>query len=95
MISRFNPAVWLVALSRDPGVCQGLAFSYGVHAVKVDEDRADWGEFVRQWLASRGITEGLTLLAQGPSDRNPCGNHRMEIVELDPAHSTCGQTPKV
>ena len=32
MISRFNPAVWIVALSRDAAVCQGLAFSYGVHA---------------------------------------------------------------
>ena len=30
MISRFNPPVWIVALSRDAAVCQGLAFSYGV-----------------------------------------------------------------
>ena len=33
MISRFNPPVWIVALSRDAAVCQGLAFSYGVHPV--------------------------------------------------------------
>ena len=26
MISRFNPPVWIVALSRDPAVCQGLSF---------------------------------------------------------------------
>ena len=35
MLSRFNPAVWIVALSRDAAVCQGLAFSSGVHPVHV------------------------------------------------------------
>ena len=92
-IGRFRLPVWIVAFSPSESACQALQFSYGVHAVKVDEDRADWGEFVRQWLASRGITEGLTLLAQGPSNRNPCGNHRMEIVELDPQHRACSQAP--
>src|SRR5512136_1904154 len=37
MISRFNPAVWIVALSRDAGVCQGLAFSYGTCPVQLTE----------------------------------------------------------
>ena len=27
-------------------------------------------------------TEGLAVLAQGPSAAYPCGNHRMEIVDL-------------
>ena len=43
--------------------------------------------------AEQGITEGLALLAQGPSAQNPCGNHRMEIVELDPQHRACSQAP--
>lgn len=90
-VGRFRLPVWVVALSPSEATCQALQFSYGVHAIKVDQDRADWGEFVRQWLAEKGINEGLTLLAQGPSDQNPCGNHRMEILELDPEHRGCGQ----
>ena len=92
-VARFRLPVWLVAMSPSEATCQALQFSYGVHAIKVDEDRADWGECVRRWLAERGITEGLALLAQGPSGENPCGNHRMEIVELDPQHRACSQSP--
>jgi pyruvate kinase len=89
-VGRFRLPVWVVALCPSESTCQALQFSYGVLAVKVDQDRADWGEFVRQWLASKGVTEGLALLAQGPSEQSPCGNHRMEIVELDPQRSICG-----
>lgn len=90
-VGRFRPPVWMVALCPSEATCQALLFCYGVHPVKVDQDRADWGDFVRQWLATQGVTEGLALLAQGPSEQSPCGNHRMEIVELDPQHSTCGR----
>jgi pyruvate kinase len=93
-VGRFRLPVWLVALSPSESACQALQFSYGVHTVKVDQDRADWGEFARQWLASKGVKEGLALLAQGPSEHSPCGNHRMEIVELDPQHSSCGGHPR-
>ena len=50
MISRFNPAVWIVALSRDAAVCQGLAFSYGVHPIQLAEDPENWRDFARDWL---------------------------------------------
>ena len=52
MISRFNPAVWIVALSRDPAVCQGLAFSYGVHPVQLAEDPDNWRDFARSGSAN-------------------------------------------
>lgn len=94
-VGRFRLPVWLVALCPNESTCQALLFSYGVHAIKVDQDRADWGDFVRQWLAAQGVTEGLALLAQGPSEQSPCGNHRMEIVELDAQHRTCGRAPPV
>jgi pyruvate kinase len=93
-VARFRLPVWLVAMSPSEATCQALQFSYGVQAMKVDEDRADWGECVRRWLADQGITEGLALLAQGPSGQNPCGNHRMEIVELDPQHHACAHSPR-
>jgi hypothetical protein len=28
------------------------------------------------------VEEGIAVMAQGPSDDYPCGNHRMEIVDL-------------
>ena len=91
-VGRFRLPVWVVAMSPSEETCQALQFSYGIHAIKTDQDRADWGECVRHWLAEQGITEGLALLAQGPSAQNPCGNHRMEIVELDPQHQACSQS---
>ncbi len=50
MISRFNLPVWIVALSRDPAVCQGLALSYGVHPVLLTEDPPSWRDFAVRWL---------------------------------------------
>lgn len=90
-VGRFRLPVWLVAFCPNESTCQALQFSYGVHAVKVDQDRAEWGDFVRLWLAAQGVKEGLALLAQGPSEQGPCGNHRMEIVELGPGHRACGR----
>ena len=53
MISRFNPDVWIVGLSREAAVCQGLAFSYGVHPVQFTEDR-------RTGATSRGTGSAST-----------------------------------
>lgn len=83
-IARFRLPVWVLAFSPTEQACQKLLFSYGVHVVKVDEDRADWSSFARHWLRGQGLTEGLVLLTQGPSEAYPCGNHRMDIIELDP-----------
>ncbi len=52
MISRYNPPVWIVALSRDPAVCQGLAFCYGVHPIDLVEDPDSWKR-VRARVAPR------------------------------------------
>src|SRR5512136_1747519 len=42
MISRFNPPLWIVALGQDHAVCQGLAFSYGVHPVELAPEPEGW-----------------------------------------------------
>jgi pyruvate kinase len=83
-IARFRPATRLTAFSPREATCQALQFSYGVRPVRVEEDRPDWGTFARRWLAGQGIDRGLAVLTQGPSERNPCGNHRMEVLELGP-----------
>jgi pyruvate kinase len=82
MISRFSPPVWIVALSRDAAVCQGLAFSYGVHPVQLARDPENWRDFVREWLSEHQVPGALAMLAAGPSTRSPDDNHRIEIVRV-------------
>jgi pyruvate kinase len=81
-IGRFRLPIWISALSPDESTCQALQFSYGVMPIRVEEDLADWASFARSWLEEQGITEGIALLAQGPSPQKPDGNHRLEIIEL-------------
>lgn len=81
-VARFRLPVWVSAVSPREETCQQMQFSWGVEPIKVDADRPDWTQYARTMLAERGITEGIALLTQGPSENNPCGNHRMEILEL-------------
>jgi len=82
MISRFNPAVWIVALSRDASVCQGLAFSYGVDPVDLAEDPPCWRDFAREWLRGHEVAGTVAMLVAGPSERNPDANHRLEFLRV-------------
>lgn len=84
-VARFRLPVWIIAFSPNPTTCQALQFSYGIHPIQVEADRSDWSSFVRHWLYERGIRKGLVLLTQGPTAENPCGNYRMEILELEAA----------
>ncbi|WP_058556151.1 pyruvate kinase [Thiohalocapsa sp. ML1] len=86
-IARFRLPCPLVAFTPNADTAQQLCFSYGVHAEQVTEDLADWTPFVRGWLAEHCVDTGLVLLTQGPSDEYPCGNHRLEIIELDGARA--------
>jgi len=85
MISRFNPRVWIVALSGDRAVCQGLAFSYGVHPIELADEPEHWPDFARQWLRAHRVPGALAALVAGPSGRNPHANHRLEFLRLDEA----------
>jgi pyruvate kinase len=82
LISRFKPGVWIAALSRDPAVGQGLAFTYGVHPVDLDEEPDDWCHFARVWMREQQVPGALALLVAGPSTRNPDANHRIEVMRL-------------
>ena len=83
VISRCKPAVWSIAPTRASSVCQGLAFSYGIHAVDLPEEPEDWREFAAAWLAGHGLTAKRVMLIAGPSSRNPNANHRIELMQLD------------
>lgn len=82
MISRFNPAVWIVGLSPDPAVCQGLAFSYGVQPMDQATDPDNWREFARGWLQEHQVPGRVAMLVAGPSEKNPSANHRIEFLRV-------------
>jgi len=82
MISRLSPSQWIVALSRDPAVCQGLVFSYGVEPVQLVEDPNNWSDFARTWLQGHQIPGQVALLVGGPSRRNPEDNYRLEFLRI-------------
>jgi pyruvate kinase len=80
MISRLNPSQWIAGLSRDPAVCQGLAFSYGVEPVQLAEEPKNWRDFARAWLQEHQLQGPIALLVAGPSTRNPEANYRLEFL---------------
>jgi pyruvate kinase len=88
MISRYNPPAWIIAMSPSPEVCQGLAFSFGVHPVHVDTPPEDWRDFVHDWLRRNQQTGDIAMLISGPSPRNPKENYRLEFLRQDPNSTT-------
>jgi pyruvate kinase len=82
MISRFNPPVWIVAMSHDENICQGLAFSYGVHPVLIKDDPVSWPEFSRQWIKEHQLPGTVAMLVAGPSLHNPDADYRLEFIRL-------------
>jgi len=83
MISRLSPPQWIVGVSRDPAVCQGLAFSYGVEPVELAEEPKNWRDFARAWLLENRVSGPVALLVAGPSRRNPGANYRLEFLKVE------------
>lgn len=82
MISRLNRPLWIVALSRDPAICQQLAFSYGVEPVQMVDDPNNWRDFAKSWLQEHEIPGAIALLVAGPSRRNLDANYRLEFLKF-------------
>ncbi len=85
MISRFKPGVWIAAFCPNRAICQGLAFSYGVHPVEMVEEPENWGAFAWGWTRDLGLVGNTAILVAGPSVRNPDANHRLEFLRLTAA----------
>lgn len=81
-ITRFRLPVWIVAVSSLDATCQTLQFSYGVLAVHAPELPEDWKVFARAWLHEHNLEGDLVVLIEGPSDKRPEANDRMEIIDL-------------
>jgi pyruvate kinase len=85
MISRFNPPVWIVAVSPDAAVCQGLTFSYGVYPVHLAQEPESWRGFARSWLAEQRVPGTVAMLVAGPSPHHPDDNYRLEVMRVGDA----------
>lgn len=81
-VTRYRLPVWITAFSAEEATCQALQFSYGVFPIKVEHDLDEWTPFLRTWFRDQLVTEGIALLAQGPSPEHPCSNHRLEFIDL-------------
>jgi pyruvate kinase len=82
MLSRFKPPVWTVAVSADAAVCQGLAFSYGVHPVDLAAEPEDWRAFAAAWARDHGLDARSAMLVAGPSAKHPEANYRIEFMRI-------------
>ncbi len=84
MISRFKGPAWVVAMSQDAAVCQGLQFSYGVYPLEMADEPNDWGDYALTWIREQQLTGEMLMLVTGPSRRNPKARHRLEFVPIPP-----------
>ena len=82
MISRFKPHVWIIAGCRDIRVSKGLAFSYGVRAIHLQDGTIDWQEFAKNWLSENNLPVHLAILVAGPSPKKPSANYRVEFLRF-------------
>jgi pyruvate kinase len=81
-ITRFRLPVWITAFSRYEKTCQDLMFSYGVLPICESEHPDDWKQWTRNWLKTSGEVGNLVVLTEGPSEKHPHRNNRMEILDL-------------
>jgi pyruvate kinase len=82
MISRFKPPVWIIAMSHNSEVCQGLLFSYGIHPVLLPYEPEKWPDFASKWLVTNQISGTIAMLVTGPTTEHPDFNHRIEFIRV-------------
>jgi pyruvate kinase len=81
-ITRFRLPVWITAVSSQKKTCQELQFSYGVYSACEPEHPDDWRKWTQTWLKSQNIEGKFVVLTEGPSEKRPDRNNRMEIIDL-------------
>ena len=79
-VARWRAPVWVVATGSEPAAMQGLAFSCGVHPVDLEQEPADWRDYVKRLLPGLGLPSNRVLLVAGPSPQNPEANQRLELM---------------
>src|SRR6516165_8980294 len=79
-VARWKATAWVVATGSEPAAMQGLAFSYGVHSIDLQEEPDDWRGYAQRLLPELGLPCKQVLLVAGPSPRNPEANQRLELM---------------
>jgi pyruvate kinase len=79
-VARWKAPAWVVATGSEPAAMQGLAFSYGVHSIDLQEEPDDWRAYTQRLLPELGLPCKQVLLVAGPSPRNPEANQRLELM---------------
>ena len=79
-VARWKAPAWVVATGSEPAAMQGLAFSYGVHSIDLQEEPDDWRGYAQRLLPELGLPCKQVLLVAGPSPRNPEANQRLELM---------------
>jgi len=82
-VTRWRAPVWVVAAGPEPAAMQGLAFSYGVHPVDLEEEPGNWRDYARRLLLELGLPCKRVLLVAGPSPQNPEANQRLELMVFE------------
>jgi pyruvate kinase len=80
MISRYKPAVWIVAVGQNLDVSRGLLFSYGVEPVHIAQDPENWRDFASAWVQERQVNGKGALLVAAASPRHPDASQRIEFL---------------
>ncbi|HTL54407.1 MAG TPA: pyruvate kinase [Candidatus Limnocylindrales bacterium] len=81
-LAAFRFPVWVVAISDDLKIAQGLVFSRGVISVYEPKPPASWTTYVREWVQGNKLPGDFSLLTHRASGKEPDGNYRLEIVNL-------------
>jgi pyruvate kinase len=79
-VAKWRAPVWVLAAGPEPAAMQGLAFSYGVHPVDLEEEPDDWRGYAERLLVELSLPAKQVLLVAGPSPRNPEANQRLELM---------------
>jgi pyruvate kinase len=66
-----------------PAAMQGLASSYGVHPVDLEQERDSWRDYSKRLLLELGLPCKRVLLVAGPSPKNPEANQRLELMVFE------------
>ena len=79
-VARWKAPAWVVATGSEPAAMQGLAFSYGVYSIDLQEEPDDWRGYAQRLMPDLGLPCKQVLLVAGPSPRNPEANQRLELM---------------
>ncbi|MCG6894122.1 MAG: pyruvate kinase [Desulfobacteraceae bacterium] len=81
-IARFRLPVWIFAVSSLEKTSQDLLFSYGVRGIFEKDHPTQWRPWIRDCLAEYGLEGNLVVMTEGPSQKHPERNNRMEVLDL-------------